>query len=64
MSDIDIQVKNPTNLYCNNQAPIYICNNLDFHERTKHIKVDYHIIRERDLTGETGLQYINSRLTC
>lgn len=36
----------PTPLYANNTSVIYIASNLVFHEHTKHIKVDYHFIRE------------------
>ena len=32
---------------CDNQATVYIAFNLIFHERTKHIEVDYHFIREK-----------------
>ena len=31
--------------YCDNQATIFIANNLVFYEHTKHIEIDYHFIQ-------------------
>ncbi|KAG4974286.1 hypothetical protein JHK87_031107 [Glycine soja] len=47
LEDFGIQFSRPALLYYDNRSALHIAENLVFHERTKHIEIDCHIVREK-----------------
>ena len=58
LSEVGIKVSMSTKLWCDNQATIHIASNPFFHERTKHIQIDCHFVREKIQQGLISIGYV------
>ena len=47
LEELRLFQNNPMKLFCDNQATISIANNPVHHDRTKHVEVDKHFIKEK-----------------
>ena len=50
----------PTMIYCDNQSCIKLSENLVFHDRSKHIEIRYHFIRDWVQRGAVRLAYVST----
>ena len=60
LSDVGYKIETPTTMYEDNQGAIEIAKNPRFHNRTKHIDIKFHFIRERIASNELKVVYCNS----
>ncbi|XP_019163278.1 PREDICTED: uncharacterized protein LOC109159653 [Ipomoea nil] len=60
LQDLHIQLDKPATLFCDSKSAIAIAENHVFHERTKHIDIDCHIVREKLNQGLIKLLPVSS----
>ena len=59
LTEIGMPMKESSTLHCDNQSAVHIASNPVYHERTKHIEVDCHFVREKVNCGD--LQLVHTR---
>lgn len=60
LEDLKIQWDGPMGLYCDNKSAISIAHNPVQHDRTKHIEVDRHFIKEKLDSGLICTPYVST----
>jgi hypothetical protein len=60
LTDLNFEIKEPVKMFCDNQSARHIAANHVFHERTKHIEVDCHYIREKVQSKEIDTPFVKS----
>jgi len=60
LSDIGETVPKPVKIYIDNQSAIRLIKNPEFHNRTKHIDIRFHYIREKFECGDIDPVYVES----
>lgn len=60
LTDFNIQLVHSPILLCDNIEATYLTINPLFHAYTKHIKIDFHYVRDQVLHGEFHVQFVPS----
>ncbi|KAL0296149.1 UNVERIFIED_CONTAM: Retrovirus-related Pol polyprotein from transposon RE2 [Sesamum radiatum] len=59
LRDFCISVQQPIPFWCDNKAALHITANPDFHERTKHLDIDCHLVRDQFKLGFISPSHIS-----
>lgn len=61
LGDLSVPPDLPIPVHSDSKAAIHIARNSVFHERTKHVDLDYHFVRQQFLSGLISLSFVPSK---
>lgn len=61
LRELHIPLSSAMLVYCDNVSAVYLSCNLVQHQRTKHIEIDIHFVRDLVATGEVRVLHVPSR---
>ena len=61
LTELGIILPAPPVVYCDNVGATFLCANLVFHSRMKHIAVDYHFVRGQIQQGALRVSHVNTK---
>ncbi|WMV55164.1 hypothetical protein MTR67_048549, partial [Solanum verrucosum] len=59
--DLGVKLGQPVKVFSDSKSAIQIATNPIFHERTKHIEIDFHFIRDKAKEGLIDLVYVHTK---
>ena len=62
LNELKVSVEDSMKMFCDNQVAISIAKKLVHHDRTKHVKIDCHFIKEKIEKGMVSLVYTSTTL--
>ena len=60
LKDLGIFLGAPPTIWCDNLSALAMASNPVFHGKTKHVKVDYHFIREKVTNKDIQLHHVST----
>ena len=62
MFELDISISKASIVYCDNISSVYLAHNPIRHQRTKHVEIDIHFVREKVALGHVKVLFVPSSL--
>ena len=56
--ELHVPLRRTALVYCDNISTVYMSSNPVQHQRTKHVEIDLHFVRERVATGDVRVLYV------